>query len=172
MAHSPMMTGPGTTWRGGLTLFLLTLLGCLHINIFGQSIALTFLPVIGVCLWPRFSNPTGSILLLLVFGILLDFLTFEPLGMRSLVYLIIFTVFRPDLRLKDFRFNMAFAYWMGAIVLSLILSYFLGWFGHSTRPQWGELLLQGLMATFLFPLVYSVRYVFKTLVRDVGQRGF
>lgn len=172
MALSPIIVGRGTTWRGGVTMLLLTLLATLHVNIGGQSIALTFLPVIGVCLWPRFSNPPGSILLLLLFGILLDFLTFEPLGMRSLIYLTIFAVFRPDLRLKDFRFKMAFGYWVGAIVLSLFLSYVLGWLNHSLRPQWSTLLYQGLVATCLFPLVYSIRHIFKTLARDVGQRGF
>ena len=172
MAASPTIVARGTTWRGGVTMFLLTLLATLHVNIFSHSIALTFLPVIGVCLWPRFSNPVVSILLLLLYGLLLDFLTFEPLGMRSLIYLVIFTVFRPDLRLKDFRFKMAFAYWMGAIILSLVLSYFLGWLGRSVQPAWSTLLFQGLLATLFFPLIYGIRYIFKTLMQDVGQRGF
>ncbi len=172
MALSPIVSSKGTTWRGGLTMCLLTLFATLHINLFGQSVALTFLPVIGVCLWPRFSNPPASIVLLFIFGLLLDFLTFEPLGIRSLIYLIIFTVFRPDLRLKSFRFNMALAYWIGAILLSLILSYFLGWLGRSVKPEWTALLYQGLLAMALFPLIYGIRHIFKTLMKDVGLRGF
>lgn len=171
MVSSHTYGARGTTWRAALTMLALTIIGVLHVNILGRSIALSFLPIIGVCLWPRYANPVVSIVLLLAYGLIFDLLTFYPLGLTSLIYLTLFAVFRPDLRIKPYDFSSAFIRWCGALILGMVMAYFLGWLARSTRPDMLTILFQAFIATALFPIIYALRNLSKILLRDVEDRG-
>jgi len=154
-------SGMGTSKTGEamILMLFLTVLGALNINILGHSISLVFVPLIGICLWPRSTHPVFSIIGIFLFGLLMDFLAMEAMGLRTIVYLSIFAIFRPDKRLRPHIFGTAFAQWLGTIIIGLIIIYFLGWVAHNNPPQIVPLLYQALLATTVFPLVYILRHI-------------
>jgi len=153
-----------------LILFALTILGALYVNIMGQSVSLSFVPLIGVCLWPRHAHPIVSIIAIFLLGLLFDFITNEALGFRTIIYLTIFAVFRPDTRLKRHILGTALAQWLGAILLAMLVVYFLGWLGRGTRPHLMTLAYQALLATAFFPVVYMVRHFLRYIFLDADER--
>jgi len=58
----------GQTSSAIVIVFVLTIFGALNVNILGQSIALSYVPLIGVCLWPRYAIArwVGTILMALL----------------------------------------------------------------------------------------------------------
>lgn len=160
----------GQTVQAIFMLLVLTILGALHLNVFGKTVALNFLPLIGICLWPRRANPVISIIAIFILGILFDFMTNEALGLRTMIYILVFAIFRPDKRLKTHIFGTAFAQWIGAIAMAILLIYLLGWIGRGTKPNLISLSYQALLATALFPLVYLGRHLLKYILVDVDDR--
>jgi len=160
MISSSGLGAPKTGQAITLLLFL-TILGALNLNILGYSISLVCVPLIGICLWPRSTHPVFSIFAIFLCGLLMDFLTMDALGLRSIVYLSVFVIFRPDKRLKPHIFGTAFAQWLGAILIALIIIYFLGWIAHNKPPQITALIQQAILATGMFPLIYALRYAIR-----------
>jgi len=161
----------GGTWKGSLLLLSLTLLSVLSVNIMGRSISFIFLPLIAIFLWPRLDNPIASIVLILLFGLLLDTISAGPLGLWPLVFLTIFTLFRPHLRLKRHQFGASFGQWFGALTLSIVLAFFLGWFALEQRPEMTALLMNAAAAIIAFPLVYGLRHIGGQLLTESDERG-
>ena len=97
-------------------------------------------------------------------------MTNEALGLRTMIYILVFAIFRPDKRLKTHIFGTAFAQWIGAIAMAILLIYLLGWIGRGTKPNLISLSYQALLATALFPLVYLGRHLLKYILVDVDDR--
>ena len=161
----------GRTFQAIFTLFVLTIIGALNVNIFGVSVTLTYLPLVSVFLWPRYSKPIISIIAILISGFILDFLIYDPIGMKSLIYLTIFTLFRPDLRLTPHSFTSAFMQWMATAIIAFTLAYILGSFAFKMRPDVFALLYQMLIATAFFPVFYGLRHLWKIVFSDPHDRG-
>jgi len=168
---SPQGSSKGHVWQGGLMIAVLTYLAGLSINVIGVSVSFAFLPLIAICLWPRDAGTISSILVILFFGLLLDFISFGPLGLWALIYLTIFAVFRPQLRLKSYDFRQASLRWLGVLGLAIIMAFCLGWFAAQDRPAMLPLLYQGLVATVFFPCVYGIRSLLKSFFSDSEERG-
>ena len=162
--------GRGQTAQAILILLVLTFIGGLNLNIFGYSISLHLVPLIGICLWPRRANPVYSIIAIFILGLLLDLLTTETLGGRTLIYLVVFSIFRPDKRIKEHVFWPALAQWLVSVLLVLFLIYFFGWMSRGTRPEVLLLIYQAMLATAFFPVVYIVRYMMRYFLVDSDDR--
>lgn len=160
----------GQTTQAIFMLLVLTLIGGLNLNILGHSVALHLVPLIGICLWPRQAHPVISIIAIFILGLLLDLLTTEALGGRTLIYLVVFTVFRPDQRIKEHIFGTALAQWVGTVLLVLLLIYIFGWMSRGTRPDIALLVRQALLATAFFPAVYLIRRAIRYFLVDPDDR--
>ncbi|MEP3889901.1 MAG: hypothetical protein ABJN69_05495 [Hellea sp.] len=158
-------------WKGILLMTFLVFISILNVNFLGRSFSLICLPVIGICLWPRTDGAIVSILAILIFGLLLDLLSAGPLGLWALIFLSIFAIFRPHMRMKSHTFGSAFGQWLLALSFAVIASYFLGWFARQSRPDFMPLLYQAVAATVLFPAIYALRHLGKNLLSDADMRG-
>lgn len=158
-------------WKGISFMLFLVVISALNINFMSQSISLIFLPLIGVCLWPRIESPFISIIALLLFGLLVDVVSAGPLGLWALVFLAVMAIFKPHQRLKPHSFATAFRSWCLVLLFAFIASYLLGWFALESRPDVLALLLQALTAFILFPLIYGLQYIGKYLLSDSDLRG-
>lgn len=167
---SSSTSSKGQTAQAIFMLFVLTVLGALHINIFGKSVALSFIPLIGICLWPRHANPILSVIAIFILGVVFDFITNEALGFRTMIYLAVFAIFRPDKRLKAHIFGTAFAQWLGVIVIAILFVYLIGWIGRGTKPNLMTLVFQVLLATVFFPIIYLLRHLIRYTFVDVDDR--
>jgi len=171
MRSSSQTISKGGDWKGIFLMVFLVFISVLNVNILGRSISFICLPLIGICLWPRTESPILSIIAILIFGLLVDLLSAGPLGLWALIFLSVFTIFRPHMRLKPHTFNSALVQWLVALVLAMIASYVLGWFARNNRPDLVPLLYQALTATVLFPVVYGLRHLGKNLLSDPDMRG-
>ncbi len=162
--------GRGQTTQAVFMLLVLTLIGGLNLNILGYSIAMHLVPLIGICLWPRRAHPVYSIIAIFILGLLLDLLTTEALGGRTLIYLVVFSIFRPDKRIKEHIFGTALVQWLVSVFLVLLLIYFFGWMSRGTRPEALLLIYQAMLATAFFPLIYFIRYVISYILVDPDDR--
>lgn len=171
MRGSSQLGPSGGYWKGILLMTFLVFISILNVNIFGRSFSLICLPVIGVCLWPRTEGSIASIIAILIFGLLLDLLSAGPLGLWALIFLSVFAIFRPHMRSRPHTFSSAFGQWGLALAFAVIASYFLGWLARENRPDLMPLLYQALAATVLFPVVYGVRHLGKSLLTDPDMRG-
>jgi len=161
----------GGVWKGILLMCLLLIISVLNVNIAGRTIGFVFLPLIGVCLWPRTDKAVLSIITIFIFGLFLDLLSAGPLGLWPLIFLTVFAVLRPHMRLKAHSFNSALTQWVVALLFALIASYLLGWFARESRPDTTALLFQALAAAALFPLIYGLRHVGRYVFSDADARG-
>ncbi len=82
----------------GFALAVSGLLCVLHLQLFGASWPLLWLPVTVIALWPSRVGPVLSALLLVVAGLWVDFVTLGAPGQWPLVFLVIYSVIRPDRR--------------------------------------------------------------------------
>ena len=171
MGSSSQGFSKGGDWKGILFMLFLVILSALNVNIMSQSISLLFLPLIGVCLWPRIESPVISIVAVLLFGLLVDVVSAGPLGLWALIFLAVFAIFKPYQRLKPHSFATAFRSWCFVLLLAFLVSYLLGWFALKSRPDILALLLQALTAFLLFPLIYGLQYIGTYLLSDSDMRG-
>jgi len=169
---SSQSASKGRVWTGVLLMLFLVCISVLSVNIASKSVSFVFLPLIGVCLWPRTENSIGSIIAIVVFGLLLDLISAGPLGLWSLVFLSVFTIFQPHSRLKEHNFSTALRLWVLVLLLAIIASFFLGWFALESRPDIVAVLLQALLASLLFPLIYGLRHLGKHMLSGSEMRGF
>ena len=171
MRSAPQTSSKSGALKGALFLLGLTLLSVLSVNISGRAVNFLFFPVMAIFLWPRVENPVASIVIILVFGLLLDVISAGPLGLWPLIFLTIFTLFRPHKRLKARHFWPSFGGWLGALTLSVIGAYLLGWFALERRPEIGALLTSAAAAILAFPIVYFLRHIGRQLLSDPDGRG-
>lgn len=171
MRGSSQSTPNGGHWKGILLMTFLVFISILNVNMFGRSFSLLCLPVIGICLWPRTEGSIVSIIAILIFGLLLDLLSAGPLGFWALIFLSVFTIFRPHMRMKPHTLGSAFGQWLLVLAFAMIASYLLGWFARQYRPDLMPLIYQAVAATVLFPVVYGLRHLGKNLLSDPEMRG-
>lgn len=163
--------GKGGEWKGIALLILLVFLSVLNINVAGQTISFVFLPLVAVCLWPRTDKVIVSIIAIFLLGLLLDLLSAGPLGLWTLIFLAVFGVSRPHMRLRPHTFSSALMQWLFVLVFAFVASYLLGWFALSSRPDIIVLVYQSIAALLLFPLVYGIRHLGRYILSDPDLRG-
>jgi len=163
---STQSTSTGGAWKGVLLLLFLTALSVLNVDIFGRNVSLLFLPLMAVFLWPRIGTPIVSIVFILLFGLLLDILSAGPLGLWALIFLSVFALFRPHMRLKPLNFPSAYKIWFAVLAFAVIAAYLLGWFAMHRRPDIWPMLYNTAAAILLFPFVYGLRHLGKSLLSD------
>ena len=166
MRSAPQTATSGGTLKGGLFLLILTALSVLSVTVFGRTVNFVFLPVMAIFLWPRVENSIGSIVIIVIFGLLLDIISAGPLGLWSLIFLTIFALFRPHRRLKPRTFKASFGQWIGALVLAALAAYLLGWFTLERRPAFMPLLHNTIAGIVAFPFIYGLRHMGRQLVSD------
>lgn len=126
------------------------------------EVALTFIPLVAVYLWPRHAATGLSSALIFLLGMAVDILSGGPVGLWAFIYLALYGVFRPDLRGRDKGLGSmwgVFCFWVaGAMIITLIL----GAIFVSGRTGTGALALQAIVALILFPVLYVLN---KTVIQ-------
>ena len=151
---------------GSLLMLILVLVSVSSFNAFNTLINFIYLPLIGIYTWPRTDKIILSICIIFIFGLILDIVSSGPLGLWSLIFLINFAVFKPHMRLKSLVFKTAFFSWFSFLFFSSILLYFFVWFSIEIPPRLMPLIIQSIVATCLFPLVFGLRHLLKKIFID------
>lgn len=151
---------------GSLLMLILILVSVTNFNAFNTVINFIYLPLIGICTWPRTDKIVTSICIIFIFGLTLDIVSSGPLGLWALVFLINFAIFKPHMRLKALVFKTALFSWLLVVLFSSILVYFFAWFTIESLPKFLPLIFQIILSTCLFPFAYGLRHFLKKIFID------
>lgn len=151
-------------------LFAATMLAFLNVNIGGQSVSLTALPLAFIALWPRNVHPILTIILVLIFGIFLDWGSGGAPGQWALVFLAVFGILRPDRRGGTLSLILAIRNWLIAALIAFIILCVTGWFVYGIWPNLNVLARQFGLITLLFPFLYLFRQLIYRFTTDPDDR--
>ena len=134
----------------------------------GLQFGFLVLPTLAIYLWPTGANPVLSLLGIFAVGFFQDYLSYGPVGLWSVTWIVLFLIYRPDLR-NTSRFLLW--QWLGAgIVLAgvwafqIALAKFVLDFSINIR----SLSLSVLIILAVFPVFYFLREYF---ARMFGNRN-
>ncbi|WP_409431846.1 hypothetical protein ACJ3XI_06365 [Litorimonas sp. RW-G-Af-16] len=155
-----------------LALIFAALMSFVSLNISGSTIALTWLPLLLITLWPRQVPSVYSIALFLAVGLFVDWGSAGAPGQWAIIYLAVFAVLRPDRRAKPIGFVQAVQYWVVALITGLVLLVVTGWFVYGVLPNTLSLARQVGLVTVLLPIVFALRGGLRYILTDADDRDF
>jgi len=155
--------------------FFVTLFFCLaaQLNIALAEVTwhLTFLPCIGVFLWPKGANAALSVFLIFLLGLLQDQASFGPLGLWPLIWICFFLFYRPDARSRKndlLSLWLRFVFW---IVIVIAVHFLVGAAILGLGPRIAYVLIAGLTVVTLFPAIWIIRKIILRLVDADDELG-
>ena len=142
----------------GFILFVMGALSILSINIFGYELGFGFVPLLVLLIWPRRANEIVSLILVFLAGIFTDWGTAGAIGQSSLVYIVTWALFRPELRVEPYAIRSLIIIWglIGLLVSALILG--TGLFIYRVVPDVQSLFLQFILASLIIPIFLLLRF--------------
>ena len=84
--------------QGALFTLVMIIVSGLTFNIAGNTTAFSWIPMAAIFLWPRWSHPFLTPILIGILGVVADLMLGRLVGLSSLVYLIFFWLIKPTER--------------------------------------------------------------------------
>lgn len=140
---------------GAIIVLCLIIVGLLSINLWNRSIALQWVPVMGLVLWPRYAVPFTSVIFIFLLGLLQDIASAQTLGFSSMAYLLIYGALRPRVILDKLPMTMFWMRFTGAILLILLLGFILG--GATSFVSVQTVGIQFVVTVLIFPVFFQLR---------------
>ncbi|MEP6343207.1 MAG: hypothetical protein ABJ275_07820 [Maricaulaceae bacterium] len=128
--------------------------------------AFTWLPMTAIFLWPRWSHPYLTPVLIGFLGLLADLIMGHLVGMSSLVYLIFFWLIKPTERENRLGFWRAWLEFSFSIIFVLLITTFLLGRIIDIDVNWMDLWRQIFVAICVFPAIYTLLAVFRRWLID------
>lgn len=128
----------------------------LSLDIWGRHIALGFLPIAIVFLWPHAASYSWSLFCIFLIGLFYDMISASPLGMWALTLLILYVVLGGGIKHTG-GLGRAVAGFGLCVFLCLIIVLILGKFSLGQWPRFDTLLLNALASLAVFPIIYWIR---------------
>jgi hypothetical protein len=150
---------------------LFCLIGQLNITLSEVTWPLTFLPCIGIFLWPKGANAALSLCLIFLLGLLHDQASFGPVGFWPLIWICFFLFYRPDARSRQNELGalwLRFTFWILIIVGIHIL---VGLVVTRLEPRTAFVLIAALTVVVLFPAIWILRKFIIRLVDANDELG-
>jgi len=153
------------------TIFIVILSG-LTFTMFGSAISLAWLPLAAVFLWPRWSHPVATPILIAAIGLFADLLLGRFLGLSSLMFLILFWVSKPSER--EYQLPFVRAWIEFSLIVSLLLMTVFYILGRSLDLNigWKSLTEQIIAVIAFFPLIYGFRVLLRTWLVDRDDANY
>ena len=147
---------------GALGYVLLQCFAPIAVGVGQVTLSLWLVPLAAIHLWPRQSTIGPNVVLILIIGFLVDLATGLRLGTSPLIALVYFFVLRPDQRDRNLRaVQLWLSFIIGILITVITLIVVL-----QSWDEWLPLAIDGLVAIFLFPLVYRLLRILRTIGRD------
>jgi len=141
----------------GLCLLLAGALSIVSVNIFGQIANFAFLPLIIILLWPRRASEIGSLIVIFIAGLFADWAIGGIIGQSSLIFTIVWMIFRPEMREDPYGFLRLIFIWCLVCILASALISLAGWFVYRVSPDIMAFCLQFFIATLILPFIFVLR---------------
>lgn len=135
----------------------LCVLSQLGLNTERFTISFFLVPTLAIYLWPQGANSVLSLMGIATLGLFQDHLSFGPVGLWPLTWLILFLIYRPDMRAKP---ETMLGQWFGALIVLVCVVGFqfaLGRLILATPINGLSLIVSAFAAFLLFPLIYVAR---------------
>ena len=146
---------------------VLCILSLMSVN--GRPLIYPFIlvPTFAIYLWPQGANPIVSLIGVVLVGFWLDHISFGPMGLWALTWLLLFLIYRPDTRAKPKGFMGQFAGAITALLAVTVFQIFIGKLILSRPFDLSAAIVSVSTACLIFPLFYFVREYF---ARSYGNR--
>ncbi len=131
----------------------------LSMDIGGGHIALGFLPVAAVYLWPRAASYSWSLPSVFLIGLFYDIASASPIGMWTLALLILFIVLAGGIAQGD-GLGRAVAGFSLSVLLCLVIVLIVGRLSMGQWPRINILLVNAVASIIVFPIIYWMRSLF------------
>lgn len=149
-----------------LGLAVLCVLSQMTFNIGARKISFLMVPCLAIYVWPRGANSTFSIIAICAVGFFQDYLSYGPIGLWALTWLIVFLTFRPETRAKPVTFLGQLggvSYVLGAVVF---VQWGLARFVLGQTVDMISLAFLAIIALFVFPPIFGLRVYFTRIFTD------
>lgn len=140
-----------------LSLAVASLVSAVHIDLFGTTWSLLWLPFLIVALWPRRAHPLVTAVILFLAGLWLDWATLGAPGQWALVFLITFAILRPDLEARPRGVLAAYRRFGAALLLGVPVFIVTGWLVYRAWPDWISLVKGVSLAALILPVISFLR---------------
>jgi hypothetical protein len=153
------------------TVFIVFISG-LNANAFGSVVSLAWLPLAAIFLWPRWSHPSLTPVLIVVIGMFADLLLGRFLGISSLMFLILFWLSKPTER--EFQLTLFKSWFEFSLMIILLLCVVFYCLGRSLDAGfgWKALTEQIIAAIAFFPLIFGLRVFVRRWLVDPDDPNY
>ncbi len=152
--------------QGWLFSGVLALLSMISIRLGPIEAAMTCMPLIAIFLWPREASFSLSAVMIFALGLGIDILSGGPPGLWALIYMSLYGILRPDLRVGDHNWRQMWLRFSGWVITAILIAVVLGAVAIDGATAYWPLLMQGVAALLVFPVVYAARQGLRSLVMD------
>lgn len=128
----------------------------LSLDFLGGHIALGFLPVAAVFLWPRAASYSWSLPCIFLIGLFYGMVSASPLGMWSLALLILYIALGGGIAHKGGLARAIIGFSL-CVLLCLIVVLLVGRLSLGQWPRINTLLLNAVASIVAFPIIYWIR---------------
>ena len=156
-------------FQGFVVGLILVVFSMISLQVANVQFGLSFLPVAAFLFWPDRASYTWSLFFIFLIGMFHDFVSFGPLGLRTICYLLLFIAMGGGLRMK---LNLGaalggFTLGIGFIltVIMMIGRLFMGYW-----PSWTNLMTDGLASVMVFPIIFWLLSLRNSIVPDHERR--
>ncbi len=160
------------SFQGGLFVAFLIVISALNISVFSMTVSLAWIPLAAIFLWPRWSHPFMTPVIIAVLGVFSDLLLGRFIGLSSLLYLILFWAAKPAEREVQLSFVKSWLEFALMTILLLMISFY--FFGRvlDLAVGWVAVIEQVFMVVFLYPLVFLLRALIRARVIDPNDANY
>ncbi len=155
----------------GAVLFLTSAMTISGLNLFDSRFGFEFLPLLVLVIWPRHANTPLSLGLVWLAGLFTEWATGDITGQWSLIYVLVWGVFRPEMRGTPFApLGLVFVWGLICLVTTLVL-FLTGYFVYGILPDLWPIGRQISLATLTLPLIVLLRRAILRRLKDYDDWG-
>ena len=149
-----------------LIIAILCILSQMTFNVGVRKISFLMVPCLAIYVWPRGANPTFSIIGIFAVGFFQDYLSFGPIGLWALTWLIVFLAFRPETQVKPVSFLGQLGGVSFVLAVVVLVQWGLAKFILGQAVDIKSLAFLALIAIFVFPAIFGLRIYFARMFID------
>ena len=155
-----------------LVMAVLCVLSQMTFNVGARKISFLMVPCLAIYVWPRGANPTFSILGICALGFFQDFLSYGPIGLWALTWLILFLALRPEARAKPVSFLGQLGGISVVLAAVVVVQWGLAKFVLGQIVDMKSLAFLAIIALAVFPPIFGLRTYFAKMFTDRDENYF
>ena len=161
----------GPAFIAGAALFLVATVSFAGLHLFGHRFGFGFLPLLVLVIWPKRANTLVSFAIVFLAGLFTDWATGDIRGQWTLIFILVWGYFRPEMRNASSTPVGLFLIWLLVCVVAVVGLSLVGYFVYGVRPNLAPMGRQMILATFMLPLLMLLRRAVQVRLNESDRWG-